>query len=317
MQYIDLTHTNIVAARNIHLDFMSYIIKKKLFGTAYKGSPPIPKMNQINKAYGIKAEIFSFLSNDDNLKDVLIGTPDVLEKIKDKFNSKGLKESINQLLNYKSWSDTSPGSTYQFYNAYDLAKNLDIPTCIYCNRIYTKTVVHESGKKITRPTFDHWYLQSKHPLLSLSFYNLIPSCSVCNSGLKAGESFDLTTHFHPYYKKEDLNLSYTFSYRHTRYKSFEFKIQTSNSFSERSVKAFELEEIYKAHKDEILDLIKIKEAYSDRYIEILEKGILKPGSVNRSEIYRLAFGVYFDEKDFDRRPLSKMKKDILKELGVI
>jgi hypothetical protein len=37
----------------------------------------------------------------------------------------------------------------------------------------------------------------------------------------------------------------------------------------------------------------------------------------RSDVYRLAFGVQLDEAKFDRRPLSKMKKDILKELGII
>ena len=63
---------------------------------------------------------------------------------------------------------------------------------------------------------------------------------------------------------------------------------------------------------------KIKYAYSDKYIDILERDILgRSVSLSREDVYRLAFGVHFQEANFDRRPLSKMKKDILKELGII
>ncbi|MCD2423297.1 hypothetical protein LQ567_11040 [Niabella pedocola] len=317
MQYIDLTRPNIIAAKDVHFSFMSYIIKKKLLGTGYSGLPPKSNMNQINKVSGVKASIHNFLIKDDNLRDVLIGSPDVLEKIKDKFSSRGEKKSLNLLLNYDSWCVTKSDSTYRFYNAYNLAENLDIPTCIYCNRIYTKTVTSELGKKVTRPTFDHWFPQSEYPLLALSFHNLIPSCSVCNSGVKGSATFSLNTHFHPYYKYPGATFDYKFSYTLNALRKYQFRIKTPNSFSENSVKAFALEDIFKAHEDEISDLIRIKETYSDRYIQILEDSVLKTVRVSKKEVYRLAFGVHFHEKDFDRRPLSKMKKDILTELGVI
>ena len=60
----------------------------------------------------------------------------------------------------------------------------------------------------------------------------------------------------------------------------------------------------------------MKDIYSDKYLEILYNQILNR-KVDREEIYRLAFGTYVDEANFDRRPLSKMKKDILTELGII
>ena len=75
--------------------------------------------------------------------------------------------------------------------------------------------------------------------------------------------------------------------------------------------AFELNEIFKAHEDEIKDLRQIKDAYSEDYIAMLECNILRGISLNRDEVYRLAFGVHFQEANFDRIPLSKMKKDIL------
>ncbi len=83
------------------------------------------------------------------------------------------------------------------------------------------------------------------------------------------------------------------------------------------MKAFELEEIYKAHEDEIEDLRSIRDTYSESYIEMLEKQVLSGVVLNREEVYRLAFGVHFNESKFSQRPLSKMKRDILIELGII
>lgn len=314
MQYIDTNLPNIIEARDTHYAVMRYILKKKLNGIAFSDPSPIPNM-KINKISGIRDEIAKYLNDEKNLKIVLIGTPEQLNRIKNKFTEKDeLKESVEKLLNYETWSKKNDKK----YDAYDLAEKLDIPTCVYCNRIYTKTVISHSGKKITRPTFDHWFPQKDYPLLALSFYNLIPSCSICNSELKGSTVLALSTHFHPYYKKTSSIFNYTFSYNHKDYNKFSFKIKTNNRFSKNSIDAFELEEIYKAHEDEIEDLRRIKDAYSEKYIEMLQNNILGTEiSLDRNEVYRLAFGVHFQEEHFYRRPLSKMKKDILTELGII
>ncbi|MCX8524685.1 hypothetical protein OF897_12250 [Chryseobacterium formosus] len=319
MQYININLPNIIEARDNHYLFMRYIIKKKINGKIFNESPPVSNMNKIQKVNGIKSTIAKFFNDEDNLRKVLIGTPDELEVIKNKFLSTGLKKSLKTLMNYDSWIKTDDKATYRNYNAYHLAEKLDIPTCVYCNRIYTKTVINSSGTKITRPTFDHWFPKSKHPLLALSFYNLIPSCSVCNSGVKGSTPFEISTHFHPYHKNLIEDFKYTFSYDHRDYDKFIFKIMPDNKFSEVSVNAFELEEIFKAHEDEIEDLRRIKDAYSEDYIDMLENNILSGSGItlDRNEVYRLAFGVHFQEAKFDRRPLSKMKKDILIELGII
>lgn len=222
--------------------------------------------------------------------------------------------AIQEVFKYQGWFDQKKK---KMYDAYNLASNLDIPTCIYCNRIYTKTVVNPS--KITRPTFDHWFSKSDYPLLALSFFNLIPSCSICNSGVKGSNQFLLNTHFHPYIKHihHALKIDFKFSYEHKNYSQFKFKIINNNVFSKNSTEAFKLKEIYETHEDEIVDLRKLRDVYSEKYLEILKKSILKGTSISDEEIYRLAFGTYIDEASFNRRPLSKMKKDILEELGIL
>lgn len=320
MIYFDTAHPKIIDALNEHVRCLRDKIweKVKIFDGGKYINLLTPctidavlrmeprKLFQLNLLFykstiaGFKLKDFEYyLSLGDKKKDPL----------KKKFNE--LKGDLDKLFDYKSFCTKG-----EAYSAYNLADKLDVPTCIYCNRIYTKTVIRNKKKKITRPAFDHWYPKSKFPLLQLSFYNLIPSCTICNSGSKGSSVFNLKEYFHPYVKRE--NFKYTFSYDHTDYSKFKFKIITNNIFSQNSIKAFELEEIYKAHEDEIVDLRAIKDGYSPAYLENL-KAIFKGGKtvLLDSEIYRLAFGVHYEEDKFDRRPLSKMKKDILKELGII
>lgn len=174
------------------------------------------------------------------------------------------------------------------YCAYDLAKSLNIQTCVYCNRLYTKTV--KKPKKTIRPEFDHWFPKENYPILALSFYNLIPSCHICNSNVKGTIAMNLNDFIHPYI---DNNIDFKFSYWIRKYDKYNFKInRIIGSKEDRTIKAFKLEEIYKTHRDEINDLVKIKKLYSINYLLKLKKTIDKTGQkTSLEELYRLAFGV--------------------------
>tara|TARA_R110000765_G_scaffold423185_3_gene531713 strand:+ start:1114 stop:2094 length:981 start_codon:yes stop_codon:yes gene_type:complete len=200
------------------------------------------------------------------------------------------------------------------YSAYDLAESLNIQTCTYCNRIYTKTVRNPS--KITRPEFDHWFPKETYPLLALSFYNLIPSCHVCNSSVKRNTRMSLDDYIHPYV---DSYLDYKFSYRIDKYNKYKFQItRPLGSKEDTTIKAFKLEEIYTTHQNEIADLVRLRKLYSTKYLLQLRKLLSRSDqAISIEELYRLAFGTYINEADFHKRPLSKMKKDILKELNII
>lgn len=301
---IDITKANIIEAKEYHYRIMRYVILKKIKGNQFKEKSPLKNM-KIQYISGVSYRIKKYFENEDNLKKVLIGLPTELDSIKSKFCK---NEKIRKIFDYNNWLSNDK------YNAYDLAKKLDIPTCPYCNRMYTKTVMGKAGEKIIRPEFDHWFSKNQYPLLALSFYNLIPSCHICNSNIKGKTEFKLDSHFHPY--NPSSNLKATFSYNHKSYDDYKIKINTEDNFSRDSVEAFQLENIYKAHEDEVKDLIQIRQAYSDKYIEILNNS-LKGVNLSKEEVYRLAFGVHYEEDKFDRRPLSKLKKDILTELGII
>lgn len=300
MNYIDTSLLHIIRAQEKHYEGIINTIFKRIDGIT-----------------DIYTKSFFEVSINPYLDTIISGNPiELLEchnRIEDHLIPK-IKNAIHEVFKYEGWFDKKKKT---MYDAYDLAVNLDIPTCTYCNRIYTKTVINPS--KITRPTFDHWYSKADYPLLALSFFNLIPSCSVCNSGVKTTNLFILNTHFHPYFKFdiEDQKINFNFSYEHRNYSSFKFKIINNNDFSKISTESFKIQEIYETHEDEIADLRRLRDIYSDKYLAMLKNNILKGTSVSDEEIYRLAFGTHIDETKFDRRPLSKMKKDILEELGIL
>lgn len=226
---------------------------------------------------------------------------------------KSFNAEIEQIINYENWFIDSP----QQYD-YSLAKNLDRSTCTYCNRIYTNTMISKNGQKLMRPQFDHWFPKSIFPLLALSFYNLIPSCSICNSTAKSDTVFTLDRHLHPYVSEDALN-NFTFSYEHFK-SSNSFKIKINSSFgnfkSFNTYKDFNLDQIYNAHTSELSDLILIKKAYSVNYIKNLIKAYPN-ANLSYEDTYRLVFGTEYEEGNFHKRPFSKFNKDILTELKLI
>lgn len=317
MFYIDQTTPAFIKARDEHYKNVRYVIKKKLLGKHFTEAHPKGLTKGIDQVTGIHSTVQKFFSDENNLHDVLIGTPDVLDKIKDKFKSKKTIESVKKLIRYDAFIDKKETNTFNFYHAYHLAENLDIQTCIYCNRLYTHTIITDKREMIARATFDHWFPKSSYPLLALSFYNLIPSCNVCNSSVKGATPMALNKIFHPYLKHPDSarHLRFSFSYTLEDHIAAESSLIPHNVFSSDSLATMKLKEMYAIHHEEIRELIYLKKAYSDGYLSSL-KAILK-SPLSSEEVYRLAFGVYLDDEQLSRRPLSKLKKDLLDELGML
>lgn len=228
----------------------------------------------------------------------------------DKISYHNFIKEINRIFNYKEFTKMDNKNV-----AYTFSNLLNINTCPYCNRIYTKTVIKSTKKTVTRPEFDHWYSQESYPLFALSFYNLIPSCHICNSNIKGSKTFNIHDTLHPYIIEK---LEYQYSYQLNQIDEYQFKLKSApNSKSEKFVKSFELKDIYETHIEEIKELVEIRKNYTSEYLKLLISTINPNLNLSIEEAYRLAFGVYYEPEKFNKRPLSKMKKDILTELGII
>jgi len=76
-----------------------------------------------------------------------------------------------------------------------------------------------------------------------------------------------------------------------------------------------LDDVYSSNISELRDLLTIKKNYSTKYISTMQR-LLKV-KMSKAEVYRILFGVDYEQDNFHKRPLSKFKYDILKKLGML
>lgn len=257
---------------------------------------------------------------EEHIDELLIAKPKRLLELHGTINEKlsrtgitEIEEDVKYILNYDIFSNKKKTK----YDIYDLSQALSINTCPYCNRSYTNTVITKNGNKLTRPEFDHFFPQSQYPLLAVSFYNLIPSCKTCNSSLKGTKEFNLDEYLHPYIDNVTDNISFSYELTLANKSGLKVKVKTDDAKIENTASAFELEEIYNSHIADLEDMIKIRQYFSDRYLSILMANMSGELAISIDEAYRIVFGTEYNNEDFSNRPLSKFKKDILNELGII
>jgi hypothetical protein len=212
--------------------------------------------------------------------------------------------------------------------AYDHAELLNLNCCPYCNAQFTYTI--RRGGARTRPHFDHFYAKSVHPYLALSFYNLVPSCYVCNSNLKSTEEFLDSTHLHPFiYGFEDL---YRFRANVDQAdfvvnkNDFDLKLEPCpdgdavlSAKAERSIKSFALDIRYENHKDIASGLIISSYLYNYTKIKELLLGY-KVGRhqlfTSEDEILELLMNNFLDKDQMHKRIFSKLTRDICDEFKI-
>lgn len=260
-----------------------------------------------------------------------VGYTNAFSNQRSKQISKQITRLITFLFDYEQFSKKDSIYTPK-WGAYKLTEQLHVSSCLYCNRNYILTVAY-LDKNIIRPELDHFFPQSEHPVLSLSFYNLIPSCHICNSNLKGKTSFSLDDYFHPYLGSFDEE-NVTFTYEPTNPQAFfnntnGLKVKLDTSLLIRleqqvngNIELFKLNEIYHHHQDIIEGLLQLqrktnKKKITDIYEKILVDSSNNKYSMSEQEIYELTIRNYFNEEEFHKKPMAKFERDIAKELGLI
>ncbi len=216
--------------------------------------------------------------------------------------------------------------------AYWLTNIKRASVCPYCNREYTFTVEDKEYRKrmndehrYARPALDHWFPESYYPLLALSFYNLIPSCTICNSSVKGDTIFSLETHIHPYVHENDdhkkdartANPKFSFSYKKGLDDTWDIDFENLTDEKEkRMVEEFRLKDLYRMHyQQELGDLINLARYNNKHYIkDLLHYVMTNKEAPTVDEAYRMLFGTEYDVENQDRRPLSKVKHDLIEKI---
>ena len=216
-----------------------------------------------------------------------------------------------------------------FYTLYARLKkaifleDLNIDVCPYCNRNFIFNFNKKDSKEATAQ-LDHFFDKSTYPYLSISLYNLVPSCSTCNQRKSKKDSKEI---FYPY--KESFNQNAKFVYGGIKtnldkqnidfFDEKRIKLDIKHISEETKVKnhneVFNIENLYENHKDIVKELLQKRVIYSDSYIDELfdrYSGILFS---SKEELMRLITCGYISDDDINKRPLSKLIKDISEDLG--
>ena len=210
------------------------------------------------------------------------------------------------------------------HKSYWLAGRIGHNTCIYCNRQYTFTISGKNdSERITRPAFDHWFPKSSFPLLSLNLYNLIPSCTICNSSAKGDKIFKLGEYVHPYEQTDD-EPGFKFVPEVASDGGWHVTLERdaiAHPEVDNTIKAFALDRIYDMHGNlEVKDLMDFAQAYNGTYLRgiyDMMREELGVAGFSQEEVYRMIFGTEaLPSKTLDR-PLSKLKRDVLGYLGIV
>ncbi len=250
-----------------------------------------------------------------SLEEVITAKPEKLHEIAEWGKDK-VAEYEFMIKKYKNFTTKKDE-----YDAYDLAKKLNVNVCPYCNVNSTYTVIKKDNKKITRPEFDHFYDKATNPILALSFYNLIPSCHICNSTLKGSEEFSMKSHINPYADSFDEVAKFQLKIESSKFyhsvDGFEVKLKTEDERAENNIRCFELDTLYQNHKDIVLELIQKEAIYCESYLDELLTQYEGTLFKNREDLQRLISGGYVSDGEIGKRPLSKLVKDISSELGLV
>ncbi|MFD2907191.1 hypothetical protein ACFSX9_00440 [Flavobacterium ardleyense] len=266
----------------------------------------------------ISNKLLNFINNND----LIIGTPEQLLILNDQLDKEIKFTNVriyNYFFNYKN-----------FYDEIDLkiGHKLDLKCCPYCNRNFI-THVSDKNNRVIGPTYDHFFSKSRYKYLSLSFYNLIPSCFICNSNLKGNIDFTLDTHIHPYLggfekdaffdfelstnnyngKKEIIFSPFLVPNMNLSFKKNDRIFGDKNKKNSGSINVFKLQEVYKLHDDSVEEIYAKFDKSSPHYIGSISE-IITQLKTSEEEFYRYHFRNYFDSKDFNKRPLAKLDKDI-------
>ncbi len=200
-------------------------------------------------------------------------------------------------------------------------KNLNISVCPYCNRNYIVNFEMQSNQIISTAELDHFFPKSEYPCFAISIYNLVPCCHTCNH-IKSNKNINI---FSPLDTSINDKILFKYTPKNSDYLHSEedFKLecdifeQSGENEIKNTLELFHIINIYQKHKDLILELIQKSQIYTESYIDELLQNYQGKIFNNREDLLRLIIGVYVDEKDINKKPLSKLLIDISKSLGLL
>lgn len=181
-------------------------------------------------------------------------------------------------------------------------------------------------------TLDHFLPQGTFKYLSLCLYNLVPSCSSCNSKFKKTKHYEISDYvkfisptsihynlidhleFKIYFNVSGPDLNEKIN-NVINLNDYIIQPEVSSLLDDRSKKFLDLFKIrgrYRFHKYQSFKMIKVRQAYSDSSID----EVSRITGISISEIKKDIFGSVIYSSTENNEPLAKYKIDIAKQIGI-
>lgn len=196
----------------------------------------------------------------------------------------------------------------------EIHQQMGLKTCVYCNAIPTTS---NNGEVFYQ--MDHYLPQSLYPFLGTCFYNLQPSCGVCNDHKKTqdcdfglyvnSEQHKELSPFRFVPKIESLDGPYP------RCEEIQFRGKEANVTKESQAheEMFHINNLYAGYKDDVSAL------YADAYkmnptmIAVNAECWGIPATKEDVLAY-MSDHLSLEEKDVHKKTLTKLKQDTIKQL---
>lgn len=192
--------------------------------------------------------------------------------------------------------------------------------CPYCNAetVYALEKDEKTGR--IKSAFDHFFPRGRYPFLSLSLYNLIPSCYRCNSQFKRDEYKKLLSTPHPYIDDLDglaqflpMDLSGIWA---SNLCCPDLKIQLlSHDLAHRTQvrnyeQLFGIDRVYQTlFNAEAVDSFRKAIAFNDSYLDQVKSRFEEAGIFN-VDVKKLIFNIPSSHEQIDKCRLSKLNFDL-------
>lgn len=193
-------------------------------------------------------------------------------------------------------------------------QQMGLKTCVYCNVIPTMS---NNGEVFYQ--MDHYLPQSLYPFLGTYFYNLQPSCGVCNDHKKT-QDCDFGLYVNSEQHKELSPFRFVPKVKnldgpYPECEDIQFRGKEANVTKESKAheEMFHINNLYAGYKDEVSAL------YTDAYKmnpSIVEANAACWGipATKKDVLAYMSGHLSLEEKDVHKKTLTKLKQDTIKQL---
>ena len=238
-----------------------------------------------------------------------------------------INKVLRKWIDYESFVGMKGRGKKEPWGGWMLAKVLmqRIKYCPYCNAetVYAFDFIRDEKLRLAKSAFDHFYPRARYPFLGLSLYNLIPSCTRCNTSFKHDDYGSTLLMAHPYV--DDVHRGMEFRLLFKNHHAFVFcRDQDIDTvlFQERVAgqcpggvewaRTFHHETVYtELFRSEAADAYCSAIRYPKSYVANCTDDLRRAG-LPEADIERLLYRCPIDDAQVDRYRHGKMIVDIVK-----